>query len=96
MSSTEGPPILIVGANGRTGSAVVGELLDARVPVRTLTRRAEAGAASAGIEVVSGDLAEPATLTPALHGVDTVFLVWTAPSATTPAVIDRLAASAAV
>jgi uncharacterized protein YbjT (DUF2867 family) len=92
MSSTERPPVLIVGATGRTGSAVVDELLNARVPIRTLTRRAEAGAASAGIEVVSGDLAEPATLDPALHGIETVFLVWTAPSATAPAVIDRLAA----
>lgn len=50
MSSTERPPILIVGATGRTGSTVVNELLKARVPIRTLTRRAEAGAASAGIE----------------------------------------------
>ncbi len=93
MSSTERSPILVVGATGRTGSAVVDELLDAGLPVRTLTRRAEAGSGfPSGVEVVSGDLAEPATLDPALQGVDTVFLVWTAPPVTAPAVIDRLAA----
>jgi nucleoside-diphosphate-sugar epimerase len=42
MSSTETPPILIVGATGRTGSAVVDELRNADVPLRTLTRRPEA------------------------------------------------------
>ena len=93
MSSTERPPILIVGATGRTGSAVVEELLNADVTIRTLARRADAGVTMpAGIEVVTGDLAEPASLAPALRGVDTVFLVWTAPPATAPAVIERLAA----
>jgi uncharacterized protein YbjT (DUF2867 family) len=94
MSSGERPPILVVGATGRIGSAVVEELLDVGSVVRTLTRRAEAEATPPeGVEVFTGDLTEPATLEPALQGVDTVFLVWTARPATAPAVIERLAAN---
>jgi uncharacterized protein YbjT (DUF2867 family) len=44
------------------------------------------------VEVVSGDLTAPESLDAALHGVSTVFLVWTLPLTAAPAVIERLAA----
>jgi uncharacterized protein YbjT (DUF2867 family) len=45
----------------------------------------------AQIEVVRGDLTVPETLDPSLDGIDTVFLVWTAPPATAGPVIERIA-----
>lgn len=89
------PPVLVTGATGRVGGAVVGLLVEAGVPVRALTHRAEAAATwPSGVDVVTGDLTVPESLEPVLRGVDTVFLVWTAPAATAPAVVERLAAHA--
>jgi uncharacterized protein YbjT (DUF2867 family) len=84
-------PVLITGATGRIGRGVVERLVDAGVPVRALTRQADA-ALPADVEVVTGDLTEPGSLDVALQGVGAVFLVWTAPPATVPAVVERLAA----
>ncbi len=67
------------------------ELLRAGVSVRALTRRPESAALPAGVEVVAGDFTAPESLDAPLEGVGAVFLVWTAPSATLPAVIARLA-----
>jgi uncharacterized protein YbjT (DUF2867 family) len=94
MTDPRIPPVLVIGATGRVGRAVVDLLVDARVPVRALTHRSEAATAlPAGIDVVSGDLTVPDSLDAALRGVSTVFLVWTAPPATAAAVVERLAAS---
>jgi len=60
--------------------------------VRALTRQPENAALPAGVEVVAGDFAAPESLDAALQGVGAVFLVWTAGSATAPAVFARLAA----
>src|SRR3569623_213068 len=84
-------PVLVTGATGRIGRAVVDELLAAGVPVRALTRDPAAAELPAGVEVVAGDFADPASLAPALRGVRAVFLLWTAPPATVQAVIDRIA-----
>jgi uncharacterized protein YbjT (DUF2867 family) len=84
-------PVLITGATGRIGHSVVEQLIDAGVPVRALTRRPDA-ALPPDVEVVTGDLTEPESLDAALQGVGAVFLVWTAPPATVPAVVERLAA----
>jgi uncharacterized protein YbjT (DUF2867 family) len=73
---------------------VVAELLGAGVPVRALTRRPDAARLPAAVEVLSGDLTAPESLDAALQGVGAVFLVWTAPPATVPAVIERLASHA--
>jgi uncharacterized protein YbjT (DUF2867 family) len=86
------PPVLVIGATGRVGHAVVDLLVGEGVPVRALTRRPEAAATlPAGVEVVTGDLTVPESLDAALRGVGSVFLVWTAPPATLPAVVERLA-----
>jgi len=85
-------PVLVTGATGRVGRAVVGQLLDAGVPVRALTHRSEAAATLPGsVDVVTGDLTVPESLDAGLRGVSAVFLVWTVPPATAPAVVERLA-----
>ncbi|MFF3490224.1 NAD(P)H-binding protein [Streptomyces sp. NPDC002795] len=84
--------VLVTGATGRIGRAVVDELLAAGVPVRALTRRPAAADLPDGVEVMAGDFADPATLDRALSGVRSVFLLWTAPPATAGAVIERIAA----
>jgi uncharacterized protein YbjT (DUF2867 family) len=71
---------------------VVAELLRAGVPVRALTRAPAEAELPAAVKVVTGDLTEPHSLDPALHGVRAVFLVWTAPPDTVPAVIECIAA----
>jgi uncharacterized protein YbjT (DUF2867 family) len=88
-------PVLVTGATGRVGRAVVDILIDAGVPVRAMTHRSERTATpSENVEVVTGDLTVPESLDPALEGVDVVFLVWTAPPATVPGVVERLATHA--
>ena len=94
MTTTGVPPVLVTGATGRVGRAVVGQLVDAGVPVRALTRRPEAAALPEDVEVVAGDLTVPESLDAALRGAGAVFLVWTVPSATAPAVVKSLATSA--
>jgi uncharacterized protein YbjT (DUF2867 family) len=62
--------------------------------VRALTRRPAAARLPAAVEVVSGDLTVPESLEAGLEGVGAVFLVWTAPPTTAPAVVERLATHA--
>ena len=79
-------------ATGRVGRMVVDLLVDAGVPVRALTHRSEAASAlPANVEVVTGDLAVPDSLDAGLRGAGAVFLVWAAPPAAAPAVVERLA-----
>ena len=85
-------PVLVTGATGRIGRVVVDQLLAAGVPVRALTRRPAAARLPAGVEVVPGDFTVPESLDAAVQGASAVFLVWTAPFATAPAAIERLAA----
>ncbi len=93
MTSMGRPPVLVTGATGRVGHAVVDLLIDAGVPVRALVRRAESAAIlPTNVEIVTGDLTVPESLDDALRGVGSVFLVWTAPPQTAAAVVDRLAA----
>ncbi|MFC8627954.1 NAD(P)H-binding protein [Streptomyces anulatus] len=68
------PRILVTGATGRVGGAVVTQLHAAGVPVRALVR-GEADFPE-GVQAVRGDLGDPASLVTALEGVDSVFLVW--------------------
>src|SRR5438093_136643 len=86
-------PVLVTGATGRVGRLVVDQLLAAGVPVRALSRRPAAGLPPA-VEVVSGDFTVPESLDAGLQGIGAVFLVWTAPPATAPAVVARLATHA--
>ena len=70
--------ILVTGAGGLAGSAVIREFVRSSHPVRALVRnRANARALDAfpTVEVVEGDMARPETLTQALSGVDRVVLI---------------------
>ncbi|MFI5805029.1 NAD(P)H-binding protein [Streptomyces sp. NPDC051561] len=83
------PRILVTGATGKVGGAVVAQLHAAGVPVRALVR----GKVDfpEGVQAVRGDLGDPASLGTALDGVDTVFLVWPFLSAEgAPDVIDAI------
>src|SRR3989449_4442173 len=92
MTRTRVPPVLVTGATGRVGRVVIDLLIDAGVPVRALTHRSEAaGTLPANVEVATGDLTVPESLDAGLRDVSAVFLVWTAPPTTAPAVVERLA-----
>jgi len=70
--------ILVTGATGLTGGALVRRLSAAGVSVRALARnasRAEGLSALPQVEVVEGDMAHPATLDPALRDVDRAMLI---------------------
>lgn len=72
--------IAVVGGTGMQGGGVVDALLErGRFAVRVLTRDPSSSAAKAlaarGVEVVRGDLNEPATLIPALRGAHGAFVV---------------------
>jgi uncharacterized protein YbjT (DUF2867 family) len=66
--------ILVTGATGNVGRHVVDQLVGAGERVRALTRNASTAGLPDGVEVVQGDLARPETLSPALAGVDRVYL----------------------
>lgn len=71
MSSGERPLILVTGATGYLGGRLVPRLLAAGHRVRCLARNPErlAGRRWPGVEVVRGDVSDPASLAPALEGV---------------------------
>jgi uncharacterized protein YbjT (DUF2867 family) len=87
-------PILITGATGRVGSQIVAQLTAKGIPVRALTRDPETAHLPPQVELMHGDLTLPDTLEPALTGIDTLFLVWTASPAAFPAFLDRIARQA--
>ena len=73
-----GGSILVTGATGLAGSAIVREFIRAGHPVRVLVRnptRATALRAFPTVEVVEGDLLRPQTLRGALEGVDRALLL---------------------
>lgn len=67
--------ILVTGATGTVGRSLVEQLLAEGHPVRALTRRPDAAALPAGVEVVGGDLADVASVEPALAGVTAAHLI---------------------
>jgi uncharacterized protein YbjT (DUF2867 family) len=77
MSTPTIGSILVTGATGKQGGAVVEALLRAGRPVRAMTRDTASAAAQAlaarGVEVVQGDFNDPASLDAALAGVNGVF-----------------------
>lgn len=68
-------PVLVIGASSRIGRAVVTELRRLGRPVRALVHQPPPTPFPPEVEVVVGDLTDPASLTPALAGVEAVFLV---------------------
>ena len=71
--------IVVTGGTGRVGTQVVAQLRERNLPVRVVSRtagRTPAGVETAGVEAVSADLADPASLEPHLRGADALFLLW--------------------
>jgi uncharacterized protein YbjT (DUF2867 family) len=66
--------VLVTGATGFVGRNVVDQLIQAGANVRALTRNLATARLPAGVEVVKGDLTEPASLAPALEGIDRMYL----------------------
>ncbi|MCZ6757440.1 MAG: NmrA/HSCARG family protein [Bacteroidetes bacterium] len=73
--------VLVTGASGQQGGAVLNVLLARGHQVRALTRKPDsewaASVASRGVEVVSGDFTDQESLVRAATGVDTIFLMTT-------------------
>ncbi|WP_367134044.1 MULTISPECIES: NAD(P)H-binding protein [Streptomyces] len=68
--------ILVTGATGNIGSALLEELHARGIgPLRGLTRDAARVVFPEGVEAVEGDFTKPASLKPALDGVRSLFLV---------------------
>jgi uncharacterized protein YbjT (DUF2867 family) len=65
--------ILVIGATGTVGRALTDELLTAGVAVRALVRDPSAAELPAAVEVVRGDLADPASIDSATAGADGAF-----------------------
>jgi uncharacterized protein YbjT (DUF2867 family) len=65
--------ILVTGASGTVGREVVAQMLEARQPVRALTRDPSKTRFDERVEVVRGDLGQPETLAQAVAGVERVF-----------------------
>jgi len=66
--------VLVVGASGAIGSLVVAGLLERGERVRATSRRPQTLSIPEGVEVLAADLNDPASLAPALEGVERVFL----------------------
>lgn len=79
MSAPHSGLILVTGATGKQGGAVVRALLQAGRPVRALTRDPASSAGQAlaaqGVEVVKGDFNDPASLDAAMAGAWGAFSV---------------------
>jgi len=70
------PKILVTGATGRTGGAVVTQLLAKGRPVRAAVRIPDARSdrlQSLGAEVVVADIFDPGQLTDAMRGVQRAY-----------------------
>jgi uncharacterized protein YbjT (DUF2867 family) len=83
--------VLVIGSTGRVGREVVAQLLVRDTEITAVARKPDAAGFSSEVEVVPGDLTVPESLDAYLDGVDAVFLVWTAPSATVAPILERIA-----
>ena len=73
------PKILVTGASGKTGSAVVEQMLDQGFPVRALVRRRDERSArleSIGADVVVADLLDLNSVRAAVQGVRRIYFVY--------------------
>lgn len=66
--------ILVTGATGFVGRNVVRGLVEAGADVRALSRDPSTARVPAGVELVRGDLSDPASLAPVLNGIDRMYL----------------------
>jgi uncharacterized protein YbjT (DUF2867 family) len=69
--------VLVIGATGNVGTAVVAELQKRGAEVRALVRKQNAAESqlSGGVEISIGDLLDPVSVEKALRGVDKLYLL---------------------
>jgi uncharacterized protein YbjT (DUF2867 family) len=82
--------ILVIGGTGNIGRHVVMQLTEAAATVRAMVRDPDTAGLPPSVQVVRGDLTLPNTLDESLHGIDAVFLVWTAPPAAAADALERI------
>jgi uncharacterized protein YbjT (DUF2867 family) len=82
--------VLVTGATGNVGRQLVDQLCAANVRVRALARNPETAGLPSQVEVVRGDLTDPATLDACLDGVDAIFLMWQAPPTSVVSALERI------
>ncbi|WP_422755602.1 NAD(P)H-binding protein [Micromonospora sp. WMMD708] len=87
--------VLVTGATGNVGPHAVAELLAAGAQVRALVLADDPNLdrLPAGVQLCTGDLADPDSLDAALDGVDGVFWMWpffSLSTATAPAVLEKM------
>jgi len=87
-------PILVTGASGHVGGAVLRQLAGHGHSLRAMSRNPAALRVPQDVVPVRGDLMSPETLDPVLADVDRVFLVWLGPLAAAGPAIERIAAHA--
>jgi uncharacterized protein YbjT (DUF2867 family) len=71
--------ILVTAATAPVGRSIVEQLVAAGQPVRAFTRDPGSADLPAGIDVIAGDLSDPASLPAAFRGVSSVFLLAVVP-----------------
>jgi uncharacterized protein YbjT (DUF2867 family) len=81
--------ILVTGATGNVGSAVVRRLSDAGVPVRAMTRTLKGAPTLPSVEWVQADFTDPKSLAKAMAGIEKLVLI-------SPAHADMVAHQVAV
>jgi uncharacterized protein YbjT (DUF2867 family) len=69
--------ILITGATGNVGSALIQKFVTAGIPVRALVRSPEKAQqiAASNVEIAIGDFSQPDSMSAALQGVEKLFLL---------------------
>src|SRR5262252_2846897 len=82
--------ILVIGGTGTVGRQVLSQLAGTDLHVRALVRNPAVARLPQKVAVVRGDLTMPETLDPCLDGIDTVFLVWTAPPSAVAPALERI------
>jgi uncharacterized protein YbjT (DUF2867 family) len=72
----QGNPVLVTGATGNTGRAIVDALVGRGAPVRAMVRtEADRSKLPAGVPVAIADFDDPASITAALTGAGQAYLV---------------------
>jgi len=77
LAQLQGKSLLLAGATGKNGSSILRQLQALEIPVRAMSRNAEKALRNfgdQGIEWIEADVTEPATLVPAVEGIDVV--IW--------------------
>ena len=82
--------ILVIGGTGTVSRHVVSRLAARGAQIRALARNPGTASFPPQVHVVRGDLTVADTLNRCFDGIDTVFLVWTAPPAAVAPALERI------